>query len=84
MIYTISIWLLPAIIAITFHEAAHAFVARARGDDTASRLGRVSLNPLKAHRSIWHNSSAGDVAVGAFTFSIRIRQAGACELSGPS
>jgi hypothetical protein len=36
MIYTISIWLLPAIIAITFHEAAHAFVARALGDDTAS------------------------------------------------
>jgi Zn-dependent protease len=47
MIYTISIWLLPAIIAITFHEAAHAFVARANGDDTASRLGRVSFNPLK-------------------------------------
>src|SRR3978361_2228918 len=47
MIYTISIWLLPAIIAITFHEAAHAFVARALGDDSASRLGRVSLNPLK-------------------------------------
>src|SRR5215213_10624491 len=47
MIYTISIWLLPAIIAITFHEAAHAFVARALGDDTASQLGRVSFNPLK-------------------------------------
>jgi Zn-dependent protease len=47
MMYTISIWLLPAIIAITFHEAAHAFVARVLGDDTASRLGRVSLNPLK-------------------------------------
>src|SRR3954468_24646683 len=47
MIYTISIWLLPAVIAITFHEAAHAFVAQARGDDTAWRLGRVSLNPLK-------------------------------------
>jgi Zn-dependent protease len=47
MIYTISIWLLPAIIAITLHEAAHAFVARALGDDTASRLGRVSVNPLK-------------------------------------
>src|SRR6202521_5886059 len=40
-------WILPVIIAITFHEAAHAFVARALGDDTASRLGRVSLNPLK-------------------------------------
>ena len=47
MIYTISIWLLPAIIAITLHEAAHAFVARALGDDTAARLGRVTLNPLK-------------------------------------
>lgn len=47
MIYTFSIWVLPVLIAITFHEAAHAFVARVLGDDTASRLGRVSLNPLK-------------------------------------
>ena len=46
-IYNISIWLLPVLIAITFHEAAHAFVARFLGDDTASRLGRVSLNPLR-------------------------------------
>ena len=47
MIYTISVWLLPVLIAITFHEAAHAFVARSLGDDTASRLGRVSLNPFR-------------------------------------
>lgn len=47
MIYVVSTWLLPVIIAITFHEAAHAYVARLLGDDTASRLGRVSLNPLK-------------------------------------
>src|SRR5881227_3956102 len=47
MIYVVSTWLLPVIIAITFHEAAHAFVARLLGDDTASRLGRVSLNPFK-------------------------------------
>ncbi len=47
MIYTISIWLLPILIAITFHEAAHGYVARFFGDDTASRLGRVSLNPLR-------------------------------------
>jgi Zn-dependent protease len=47
MIYVFSTWLLPVIIAITFHEAAHAYVARLLGDDTASRLGRVSLNPLK-------------------------------------
>jgi Zn-dependent protease len=45
--YTISIWLLPVLIAITFHEAAHGFVARFLGDETASRLGRVSLNPLR-------------------------------------
>ena len=43
----ISVWLLPLLLAITFHEAAHAFAARALGDDTASKLGRVSLNPLK-------------------------------------
>jgi Zn-dependent protease len=45
--YTISIWLLPVLIAITFHEAAHGYVARYLGDETASKLGRVSLNPLK-------------------------------------
>ena len=47
LIYTVSIWLLPALIAITFHEAAHGYVARFLGDDTASRLGRVSLNPVR-------------------------------------
>jgi Zn-dependent protease len=47
MIYNISIWLLPVLIAVTFHEAAHGYVARSLGDETASRLGRVSLNPLR-------------------------------------
>ena len=46
-IYAISTWAIPLIIAITLHEAAHAYVARLLGDDTASRLGRVSFNPLK-------------------------------------
>jgi len=46
-LYQISTWLLPLLIAITFHEAAHGFVARACGDDTASKLGRVTLNPIK-------------------------------------
>src|SRR5665213_2374471 len=45
--YTISIWLLPVLFAVTFHEAAHGYVARFLGDDTASKLGRVSLNPLR-------------------------------------
>jgi Zn-dependent protease len=47
LIYTASIWLLPVLIAITFHEAAHGYVARFLGDDTALRLGRVSLNPVR-------------------------------------
>jgi len=47
MLFTFSIWFLPVLSAITFHEAAHAFVARALGDHTAARLGRVSLNPIK-------------------------------------
>jgi Zn-dependent protease len=47
MVYIVSIWLLPVLIAITFHEAAHGYVARSLGDETASRLGRVSLNPLR-------------------------------------
>ena len=48
MVYIVSIWLLPPVlIAITFHEAAHGYVARSLGDETASRLGRVSLNPLR-------------------------------------
>jgi Zn-dependent protease len=46
-VYEVTIWLLPVVIAITFHEAAHGFVAHLRGDDTAWRLGRVSFNPLK-------------------------------------
>jgi Zn-dependent protease len=46
-IYLATIWIIPVLIAITFHEAAHGFVAHLLGDDTAWRLGRVSFNPLK-------------------------------------
>ncbi len=45
--YDISVWIVPLVIAITFHEAAHGFVAHAFGDDTAWNLGRVSFNPLR-------------------------------------
>jgi len=47
MMLVISVWALPLVIAITFHEAAHAYAARMCGDDTAWMLGRVTLNPLK-------------------------------------
>jgi Zn-dependent protease len=45
--YDLSVWVLPLVIAITFHEAAHGFVAHALGDNTARDLGRVSFNPLR-------------------------------------
>jgi Zn-dependent protease len=46
-IYLATIWAIPVITAVTFHEAAHGFAAHLLGDDTAWRLGRVSFNPLK-------------------------------------
>ena len=46
-IYLATIWVIPVIIAVTFHEAAHGFVAYLLGDETAWRLGRVSFNPAK-------------------------------------
>ncbi|MGA7072859.1 site-2 protease family protein [Bradyrhizobium sp.] len=46
-LYDLSVWVLPLVIAITFHEAAHGFVAHRLGDDTAYKLGRVSFNPIR-------------------------------------
>jgi Zn-dependent protease len=45
-LYTASTWVLPVLLAVTLHEAAHGYVAWLRGDDTAKRLGRVTLNPI--------------------------------------
>jgi len=50
--HSLSIWLIPLVLAITFHEAAHGFAAAWFGDDTARRQGRVTLNPL-AHVDLW-------------------------------
>jgi len=47
MLYTASTWVLPVVFAVTFHEAAHGFVAHRFGDDTAWRAGRVTFNPFK-------------------------------------
>jgi Zn-dependent protease len=46
-LYGLSVWILPLLIAITFHEAAHGFVAHRLGDNTAWEQGRVTFNPLK-------------------------------------
>ncbi|MGE4240583.1 site-2 protease family protein [Ramlibacter sp.] len=47
LIQTVLIYALPVLFAITVHEAAHGYVARYLGDNTAWSLGRVTLNPLK-------------------------------------
>ncbi|CAO3435281.1 site-2 protease family protein [Azospirillum endophyticum] len=46
-IFQVTAVALPAILAITLHEAAHGFVAWKLGDDTAYRLGRVTFNPIR-------------------------------------
>lgn len=45
--HQLSIWLVPVLLAITIHEAAHGWAAEKLGDDTARRLGRVTANPIK-------------------------------------
>lgn len=42
----LSVWLLPVVLAITLHEAAHGWMAEKLGDDTARRMGRVTFNPI--------------------------------------
>ncbi len=46
MLFSLLISVPGVLIAITFHEFAHAFVADKLGDDTARREGRLSLNPF--------------------------------------
>lgn len=56
----IALVAIPVIIAITLHEAAHGYVARHFGDDTAERAGRISLNPLR------HVDPFGTIILPAF------------------
>ena len=63
ILHTISVWCVPILMAITFHEAAHGFVAKRFGDTTAFMLGRVTLNPFK------HIDPVGTIALpGALLF----------------
>lgn len=47
VLYTASVWVLPVLLAVTLHEAAHGFAAYRLGDPTAKLAGRLSLNPLR-------------------------------------
>jgi len=46
-IQQIAVWIIPVLLAITLHEAAHAWVASLFGDTTAKHAGRLSFNPIK-------------------------------------
>ena len=63
---TIVLWAVPVVFAITLHEAAHGYVARHFGDQTAYLLGRVTLNPLK------HIDPIGTIAVPGFLIAVSV------------
>jgi Zn-dependent protease len=65
MLYQASTWVLPVVFAVTFHEAAHGFVAHRFGDDTAWLAGRVTFNPLK------HIDSFGTIILPAMLILLR-------------
>lgn len=65
LLYTASTWIVPVLIAITMHEAAHGYVAWQLGDDTAYQQGRVTFNPLK------HIDSFGTVLLPALLLITR-------------
>ncbi len=57
IIQTIAVYAIPVLLAITLHEAAHGYVARMFGDNTAYVAGRITLNPIK------HIDPIGTIAV---------------------
>ncbi len=65
IVYLASTLILPVLIAITFHEAAHGFVAWRLGDDTAYEQGRVTFNPLR------HVDPFGTIVLPALLLLIR-------------
>jgi Zn-dependent protease len=62
--HALSVWLLPIVLAITLHEAAHGWAADRLGDDTARRAGRVSLNPVR------HVDPVGTVLLPGFLLMV--------------
>lgn len=46
-IQKITIWILPVLLAVSLHEAAHAWMADKKGDPTSRLMGRLTFNPFK-------------------------------------
>lgn len=72
MLQLILFWIVVILCTVTFHEAAHGFVAYLRGDRTAQLAGRLTFNPLKHIDPFWtvllplilFISTAGHFAIG--------------------
>ena len=47
LLFRISTWVVPLLLAVPLHEAAHGWVAHKLGDNTAYLAGRVTFNPFK-------------------------------------
>ena len=57
MLFHLALAVIPTILAITLHEAAHGYAAKRFGDNTAEMLGRITLNPIK------HIDPVGTIAI---------------------
>jgi len=64
ILYTIAIWAVPVLFAITLHEAAHGWVANKLGDPTARQLGRITINPIK------HIDPMGTIVIPLFLVTL--------------
>ena len=42
----VVIWAVPVLLSVVFHEVAHGWMAYRLGDDTAKKMGRLTLNPI--------------------------------------
>lgn len=57
LLQQMAVWIIPILLAVTLHEASHAWVAYKLGDPTAKLLGRVTANPIP------HIDPIGTIAV---------------------
>lgn len=89
-ILSIIMGLIPALICITLHELSHGLVAYRLGDDTAKRLGRLTLNPIKhldvmglLMMLVFHVGWAKPVPVNMMNFKDPKRGMALTALAGP-
>jgi Zn-dependent protease len=66
LVLQIALAVIPIVLAITLHEAAHGYAALAMGDDTAKRAGRLSLNPLA------HVDRVGTILLPGFLLIVQL------------